>query len=181
MRRADSLEKTLMLGKIEGGRRRGLTEGEMVGWHHWLNACEFEWTLGAGEGQGSLTCCSSWDLRDLGMTYLNNNYNVSLKIISPISLFLLMRQTFRELGGNAASLSQGRPETCGHPSASSACPGPRPGGITGPCACVPCGHHRTVTVGSSLRIWYLPNEVLPHFEPETKRLWLSFSCAALQE
>jgi len=30
---SDSFEKTLMLGKIEGGRRRG-TEDEMVGWHH---------------------------------------------------------------------------------------------------------------------------------------------------
>ena len=34
MRRADSLEKTLMLGKIEGRRRKGMTEDEMVGWHH---------------------------------------------------------------------------------------------------------------------------------------------------
>ena len=34
MRRADSLEETLMLGKIEGRRRRGRTEDEMVGWHH---------------------------------------------------------------------------------------------------------------------------------------------------
>ena len=34
MRRTDSLEKTLMLGKIESRRRRGMTEGEMVGWHH---------------------------------------------------------------------------------------------------------------------------------------------------
>ena len=34
MCRADSLEKTLMLGKIEGKRRRGATEDEMVGWHH---------------------------------------------------------------------------------------------------------------------------------------------------
>ena len=34
MRRTDSLEKTLMLGKIEGRRRRGMTEDEMVGWHH---------------------------------------------------------------------------------------------------------------------------------------------------
>ena len=33
MRRADSLEKTLMLGRT-GGRRRGTTEDEMVGWHH---------------------------------------------------------------------------------------------------------------------------------------------------
>ena len=42
MQRTDSLEKTLMLGKIEGRRRRGITEDEMVGWHHWLNGHEFE-------------------------------------------------------------------------------------------------------------------------------------------
>ena len=41
MRRTDSLEKTLMLGKIEGRRRR-VTEDETVGWHHWLNGHEFE-------------------------------------------------------------------------------------------------------------------------------------------
>ena len=34
MERTDSLEKTLMLGKIDGRRRRGLTEDEMAGWHH---------------------------------------------------------------------------------------------------------------------------------------------------
>ena len=34
MQRTDSLEKTLLLGKIEGRRRRGMTEDEMVGWHH---------------------------------------------------------------------------------------------------------------------------------------------------
>ena len=41
LRRADSLEKTLMLGKIEGGRRRG-RQDEMVGWHHWFHEPEFE-------------------------------------------------------------------------------------------------------------------------------------------
>ena len=41
MRRSDSLEKILMLGKIEGGRRREATEDEMVGWHQ-LNGHEFE-------------------------------------------------------------------------------------------------------------------------------------------
>ena len=56
MRRTDSLEKTLMLGKIEGRRRRGLTEDEMVGWHHQLNGHEFEQALGDGEGQGGLAC-----------------------------------------------------------------------------------------------------------------------------
>ena len=43
MWRADSLEKSLMLGKIED-RRRKVTEDEVVGWHHWLNGCEFEQT-----------------------------------------------------------------------------------------------------------------------------------------
>ena len=54
MPRADSLGKALMLGKIEGRRRKGTTEDEMVGWHHWLNGHEFESTLGGSEGQGSL-------------------------------------------------------------------------------------------------------------------------------
>ena len=42
MRRVDSLEKTPILGKIEGRRRRGAREDEMVGWHHCLNGHEFE-------------------------------------------------------------------------------------------------------------------------------------------
>ena len=59
MGRVDSFEKTLMLGKIEGRRRRGWQD-EMVGWHHWLNGHVFGWTLGVGDGQGGLACCSSW-------------------------------------------------------------------------------------------------------------------------
>ena len=53
MQRADLLEKTLMLGKIEG-RKRGATENEMVGWHHQLSGHESEQVPGDGEGQGSL-------------------------------------------------------------------------------------------------------------------------------
>ena len=52
MERSDSLEKILMMGKIEG-RRRGQQE-KMVGWHHQLNGHEFEQTLGDSEGQGRL-------------------------------------------------------------------------------------------------------------------------------
>ena len=51
MQRIDSLEKTLKLGKSEGGRRRGL-----VGWHHRLNGHEFEQTAGDCKEQGSLVC-----------------------------------------------------------------------------------------------------------------------------
>ena len=55
MQRPDSLEKTLMLVKI--GKNR-TTEDKMIGWHHQLNAHEFEQTLGDSEGQGSLAFCS---------------------------------------------------------------------------------------------------------------------------
>ena len=60
MRRADLLEKTLILGKIEGKRRRGTAEDEMVGWHHWLNRHEFEEIQGESRGQEKLVCYSSW-------------------------------------------------------------------------------------------------------------------------
>ena len=42
MQRADLLEKTRTLGKIEGRKKKGMTEDEMVGWHHPLNGHEFE-------------------------------------------------------------------------------------------------------------------------------------------
>ena len=60
VRKADSLEKTLMLGKIEGRMRRKAREDEMVGWHRQLNGHESEQTLGDSEGQESLVCCSPW-------------------------------------------------------------------------------------------------------------------------
>ena len=41
-------------------QEKGMTEDEMVGWHHRLNAHEFEQTPGDGEGQRSLACCSPW-------------------------------------------------------------------------------------------------------------------------
>ena len=63
IQRAHRLEKTLRLGKIEG-RRRQVTEDEMVGWHHRLNGHDFEQVLGAGDGQGSLACCSPWGCKE---------------------------------------------------------------------------------------------------------------------
>ena len=73
MQRADSLEKTLMLGKIEGGRRRGRWD-EMVGWHHRLDGHGFEQVLGDGRGLGSLACCSPCSHKESDMTeQLNNN------------------------------------------------------------------------------------------------------------
>ena len=59
MRRADSFEKSLMLGKIEGRTSRG-RQDEMVGWHHLLSGHGFGWTPGVGDGQGGLACFGSW-------------------------------------------------------------------------------------------------------------------------
>ena len=57
MQRIDSLEKILMLVRIEGRRRRG--QSEMVGWVQ-LNGHEFVLALGVGDGQGGLACCNLW-------------------------------------------------------------------------------------------------------------------------
>ena len=65
MRRTNSLDKTLMLEKIE---ENGMTEDEMVGWHHRLNGHEFEQALGVGDGQGSLACYSPWGCKEFNMT-----------------------------------------------------------------------------------------------------------------
>ena len=79
MQRADSSEKTWMLGKIEG-RGEGDDRGLDGWWHHWLNGPEFEQAPGDGEGQGSLVCGSpqghkKWDTTER----LNNRYIQSVK------------------------------------------------------------------------------------------------------
>ena len=67
MRRADSLEKTLMLGKIEGRRRRGRQR------MRWLDGIIHSidmvgWTPGVGDGQGGLACRISWGCKESDMT-----------------------------------------------------------------------------------------------------------------
>ena len=71
MRIADSFEKTLMLGKIEGRRKR---ERQRM---RWLNGItdsmdmSFEKALGVGDGQGGLACCSPWGCKETDTTELN--------------------------------------------------------------------------------------------------------------
>ena len=55
-------------GKNWGQEEKGMTEDEMVGWHHWLNGHGFGWTLGVGDGQGGLACCSSWGCKESDTT-----------------------------------------------------------------------------------------------------------------
>ena len=63
MQRANSLEKTLRLAKIEGRRRKGQQSTKWFRWHHQLNGQESEQTPGEGKGQGNLVCCSPWGRR----------------------------------------------------------------------------------------------------------------------
>ena len=98
MQRADSLEKTLMLGKIEGRRRRGRQR------MRWLDGIsdsvdEFEQTPGDGEGQGSLVCCSPWSNKDSDTTeWLINNNNIQkynwLFYVNFVSMTLLNSRIF---------------------------------------------------------------------------------------
>ena len=85
MWRADSFEKTLMLGKIEGRRSRRTTEDEMVGWHHHLNGHGFVWTLGVGNGQGGLACCCSWGCKHSDSTERLNWRNYFELVLTTLS------------------------------------------------------------------------------------------------
>ena len=66
-------------GKDWWQKEMGTTGGEMVGWHHWLNRYEFEETLGDGEGQGSLACCSPWGHQESGMSERLNNNDIMMR------------------------------------------------------------------------------------------------------
>ena len=68
MQTTNSLEKTLMLGKIEGRKRKGATEHERVGWHQRLDGHEFEQALGVGDGQVRLACCRPWGRKESDTT-----------------------------------------------------------------------------------------------------------------
>ena len=55
-------------GRDWGQEEKGTTEDEMAGWHHLLDAHEFGWTPGVGDGQGGLACCDSWGRKESDMT-----------------------------------------------------------------------------------------------------------------
>ena len=67
MQRTDSFEDPDD-GKDCRREEKRMTEDERVGWNHRLNGQEFEQTLGVGNGQGSLACCSPWGHKESGMT-----------------------------------------------------------------------------------------------------------------
>ena len=55
-------------GRDWGQEEKGTTEDEIAGWHHWLDGCESEWTLGVGDGQRGLACCDSWGHKESDTT-----------------------------------------------------------------------------------------------------------------
>ena len=63
-------------GKDWGQEEKGVTEDEMVGWHHWLHGHELEQILGESKGQGSLVCCSPWGYKESDMMQQLNNNNM---------------------------------------------------------------------------------------------------------
>ena len=78
-------------GRDWGQEEKGTTEDEMVGWHHWLDGCEFEWTLGVGDGQGGLACCDSWGRKESDTTeWLNwTELNPKFPVLPSPSLYPL--------------------------------------------------------------------------------------------
>ena len=60
--------KDLDAGKDRKQEEKGTTEDEMVGWHHGFHGHEFGWTLGVGDGQGDLACCSPWGCKESNTT-----------------------------------------------------------------------------------------------------------------
>ena len=65
--------KSWLIGKDfdagrDWGQKKGMTEDEMAGWHHWLTGCESEWTPEVGDGQGGLACCDSWGRKESDTT-----------------------------------------------------------------------------------------------------------------
>ena len=83
IRKADSLEKILMLRKIEGRRRNRVSEDEMAGWHYQSNEHELRQTPRDGEGQGGLACCSPWGRKESDKTgQLDNSNNDKMRPVS---------------------------------------------------------------------------------------------------
>ena len=66
--RSQLIGKDSDAGKDSRQEKRGMTEDEIVGWHHRFNEHKFEQAPGFGDGQGYLACCSPWGHKELDMT-----------------------------------------------------------------------------------------------------------------
>ena len=69
-------------GRYWGQEEKGTTEDEMAGWHHRVDAHEFGWTPGVGDGQGGLACYDSWGLKEPDLTERLNWTELNLSIFN---------------------------------------------------------------------------------------------------
>ena len=78
-------------------RLKGITEDEVVGWHHRLDGHEFEQALRAGDGQGSLECCSPWGCR-VGQDWATElNCYFSSRVLLVWFVFIVVFKTLLKL------------------------------------------------------------------------------------
>ena len=68
---------------------KGMTEDEMAGWHHWLDGCESEWTLGVGDAQGGLGRWDSWGRKESDMTERLNWTSVGYNVYNHLTLLIM--------------------------------------------------------------------------------------------
>ena len=103
--------KSWLIGKDpdagKGWRRKekGMTEDEVVGWHHRLDGHEFEQAQGDGEGQGSLVCCSPCGHKELDTTeqliWTELLTCSQLSFLASVALFLCICETQKDLTGKS--------------------------------------------------------------------------------
>ena len=90
------IAKSWLIGKDPDAERdwvqeeKGTTEDETAGWHHWLDAHKFGWTLGVGDGHRGLVCCDSWGRKELDTTEQLNW--TELNSIIQLKMFILARK-----------------------------------------------------------------------------------------
>ena len=77
------LRKEPNAGKDRRQEEKGMTEDEMVGWHHQLDGHEFEKALGGGDGLKSLACCSPWVCKELDTDWVTELNWMAIKSVWP--------------------------------------------------------------------------------------------------
>ena len=78
-------------GRDWGQEEKGTTEDGMAGWHHRLDGCESEWTLGVGDGQRGLVCCDSWGRKESDTTERLNWLNWTEIYLGLKNVILLLK------------------------------------------------------------------------------------------
>ena len=104
--------KSWLIGKdFDAGRdwgqgKKGTTEDEMAGWHHWLDGCKSEWTPGVGDGQGGLACCDSWGRKESDMTERLNWAELKAGVFELITEYISIKGVRDGLGWEVVGVVQ---------------------------------------------------------------------------